>query len=236
MFTRKEIKIKNRPYTQLVAADISERWDLTARLRQTEESLKLRGEELKDTIAGLNTLCREREVQIAKLRAHDVLGQHLSLMLRAVRSEQALDFDLLRAQSETLLDSLRISKNEASPREKFDSMRLTYETIGVQVQLFGDLPENDRLGYIFVDVISEGVVNAVRHGYSTVITARIDCSDNCWSLKLSNDGRPPPGPIVEGGGFGLMRSKVQSQGGALKVTAHPRFMLEILLPGGETGA
>ena len=58
MFTRTELQIRNKPYIQLLAADITERWTLTAQLLQHEDQLKLYGSELTDTIANLHILYR----------------------------------------------------------------------------------------------------------------------------------------------------------------------------------
>jgi len=230
MFTKTELQIKKRPYIQLTASDITERWKLTAELQRQNERLKQKGEELNGIIANLHILSREKEIQKAKLRAHDVLGERLTLMLRFLRGEQALDFELLRSQTQDLLKDLQSSQRAASPRDKYDGMRQAYKTIGVEIRLDGELPDEDIIGYVFVDAIKESAVNAVRHGYATAISARICDSDIGLRLEIADNGRSSAQPIVEGGGIGAMRSKAERLGGSLNIVLQPRFTVYVDVP------
>lgn len=230
MFTRTELSIRNKKYIQLVAADVTQRWALTAQLQQQEDLLRQRGEELRETIADVHILSRERETQKAKIRAHDILGQRLSLLLRTVRSRQALDYDLLHGLAQGLLDDLNASQGTPIPQDEFESLRQAFQSIGVEIRLDGDLPQNAVKGRLFVDIIRESVTNAVRHGFATEITVRLDNTDGGHHLEVANNGHPPAGPIIEGGGISGMRSKVKPHGGVLDVTAHPRFKLVVDLP------
>ena len=235
VFTRTEIPIQNKHYIQLTATDITRRWALTAELRQQEELLILRGEELREMIVGLQTLSQTRELQNAKLRAHDILGQRLTMLLHSVNSGQTLDYVLLRTQLQNLLDDLRSGQNTVSPQDKLDNLRRTFKTIGVELYLDGDLPEDDIRGVLLVDIISESVVNAVRHGFASQIFVQVDHSDGAWHLEITDNGNvhTPPHPLIEGGGIGGMRGKVEPRGGSLAVITHPRFILRVELPGGQ---
>jgi len=213
--------------------DITKRWALTEQLRQQETELKLRSGELKDTIANLHILRREEELQNTKLRAHDILGGLLTMLLHAIRNEQALDLDMLRIQSRSLQHNLITGQGAACARDKLNSLRRSFETIGVEIQLDGDLPGDEIKGHLLMDVIGEGVLNAVRHGFATKVYVRIKHSHDGWHLEVTDNGRPPVQQIIEGGGIGGVRKKLEPHGGALKVTANPRFVLTADLPGGE---
>jgi len=230
MFTRTELRIKKRVYIQLTASDITEQWKLTAELRRQNDQLKQKSDELNEIIAKLHILSREKEIQKAKLRAHDILGERLTLTLSFLRNEQALDIDLLRAQTRDLFGGLKSSQNAASPRDKYDGMRQAYKTIGVEIRLDGELPDEDIKGYVFVDAIKESAVNAVRHGYATVISARAGGSDTGWHLEIADNGRSSAQPIIEGGGIGGMRSKAERLGGSLNIVLQPCFTVYINLP------
>ena len=235
VFIRTEIRIKNKSYIQLTATDITNRWALTSELRRQEELLIIRGEELREMIANLQALSRAREFQNAKLRTHDILGQYLTMLLHTINSGQPLDYNLLQSQLQSLLHDLKSSGNEASPRGKMDNLQRTFKTIDVEICLDGDLPEDNTKGHVFVDIISESVVNAVRHAFATKIFAKVDHLENIWHLEITDNGSVhlPPAQIIEGGGIGGMRAKVESQGGSLVVVNTPRFMLKIELPGGN---
>ena len=221
-FTRTELHIKRKKYIQLTAADITERWELTAQLQQQNEQLQQRGEELKNTIANLHTLSRERETQKAKMRAHDILGHRMTLLLRTVRNEQALDYDSLRALSQSLLEELK--RRAPEQRDFLESLRREFTRVGVEIRLEGILPENP----LFAEIIREGVTNAVRHGFATQVFVHIEAS----RLRITDNGAAPPDQITEGGGLGNIREQAEACGGALRVTAQPHLALEIILPGG----
>ena len=234
MFTRTEIQVKNKRYHQLTATDITERWALTAELQRQEELLILRGEELRQMIEDLKTLSKIRELKNAKLRAHDILGQRLTMLLHSINSGQEFDYNLLRTQLQSLPSDLKSGQSAASPENKLWNLQRTFQTIGVEIQMDGILPKDDVIGYIFVDVIGESVVNAVRHGFASNVFVRIDHSENIWHLEISDNGNVPSAsmPVKEGGGIGGMRNKVEPYGGLLTVTNDSRFILKVALPGG----
>ena len=235
MFTRTELRIKSRPYIQLSAADITQRWALTAQLQRQEQQLLLRREELKETVGRLQILSEEKELQNARLRTHDILNQRLVSLIGAARGGQEPDYDLLRAQSRSLLDDLKSRQSAASPRDKIEILRQGCKTIGVTISLDGELPENDIDGYIFADIVREGTANAVRHGFATEVYVRLSCSDGVRHLEISDNGRPPSGPVTEGSGIEGMRGKLAQRGGSLLVAAHPRFILNAELPDCKEG-
>ena len=109
----------------------------------------------------------------------------------------------------------------------------------MEIQLDGELPEDIALSqgavkeHLLMDVIREGVVNAVRHGFATKVSVWIKHPDDVWYLKVTDNGRPPVRPIIEGGGIGGMRKKLEPHGGRLKVVTNPRFVLTVDLPEGE---
>jgi signal transduction histidine kinase len=234
MFTRTQLQIRNKPHIQLAAADITELWALTEQLQQQEDQLKQRSEELRETIANLHILSREKELQNAKTRAHDVLGGRLTLLLHTIRNEQTLSIDLLRSQTQSLLDDLRSIQSTASPQEKFANLQQTFEIIGVEIYLEGALPEDETKSDLFVDIISEGVANAVRHGYATTVAVRLWHSNHGWHMEITDNGRPPALPVAAGGGISGIRKKLEPHGGRLELTARPRYVLAVDIPGGET--
>ena len=232
MFIKTKIQIKNKAYTQIAATDITERWKLIAELNRQYDELTLKGEKINALIANLHILCRERELQSAKQRAHDILGGRLTLLLHAMRNNQAFDPGMLRTQLQGLMDDLKSGQGSASVRDKFESLRQSFEIICVEIRLDGKLPEDDINGYIMVEIIGEGVANAVRHGYATMVSVQIRHSNDGWYLEITDNGHPPAHPIIEGSGISGIRGKIAPYGGTLKVSTTPCFVLTVDLPGG----
>ena len=235
MFTRTNLRIGRKTYLQLTAADITERWELTAQLQRQNGQLAQKSGELRRTIENLHALNLERETQKAKTRAHDVLGQRLSLLQRAVRGERP-DYDLLRSLSQGLLEELRVGREAPCAQEFLDSLRRDFRLIGVEIALEGPLPEGCAGRELFADIVRESTTNAVRHGIATRVDIRIERTGAGCRMRITDNGPPPPGPAAEGGGLGSIRKKVEACGGALRVTCQPQFVLEIDLPGGDEDA
>ncbi len=224
MFTWTELQLKRKIYVQLTAADITERWELTEQLQGQEEKLKQRRDEISAAIANLHKLSRERETQKAKMRAHDILGERLTLLLRAIRSEQAPEYDLLRALSGGLIDELKAAE-DMTPQDKLDSLVNIFGTLGVSIETIGELPNDHEKARLFVEIAREAVTNAVKHGFATEVTIRT----NGERMEISDNGFSC-GEIKEGGGLSGMRRRLSPFGGALFVQIEPRFTLTVELP------
>ncbi len=224
MFTKTELQIKRRTYIQLTAADITERWRLTGQLRERESRLSQRREELSAAIANINTLSRERETQRAKLRTHDILGERLTLLLRAIRTEQAPDYELLHTLTGGLSGVIKAAG--ASARDELDSLVNTFGALGVAVEISGELPGDGETARLFAEIAREAVANAVKHGFAT----RVNIETSASRMAISDNGFSTSGAIKEGGGLGGMRKRLEPLNGALTVETQPRFTLTVLLP------
>ena len=50
------------------------------------------------------------------------------------------------------------------------------------------------------------------------------------TVTITNNGRPPRGEIIEGGGLSALRRRIEGSGGTMTAAARPRFALTIHLP------
>ena len=229
-FSITELWAGRKKYYQLTAADVTISWQLTARLAPKNDELLQRQNELSKTIKNLHILTREIETQKAKMRAHDILGERLTLLLRSVRGEKALDYGLLRTLSLGLIEELKTIHSAPAPQDELDSLRQTFGYVGVELLVVGQLPEDSDLGQLIVDITREAVTNAVRHGFATCIQVKIDDAVETCVLQVTDNGHPPPSEITEGGGISGIRKKVAQFGGTVTVFAQPRFTLNVEIP------
>ena len=89
------ISLGSRAVTLLTADDVTEQWDAVTILARQNQALQKRGQELRHTIEHLQSICEAEEIARSKGRVHDLLGQRISLLLRALRDGQQLDEALL---------------------------------------------------------------------------------------------------------------------------------------------
>jgi len=233
-FSITELPIGKKKYFQLTAIEISELWNITLQLHPQNDILLLRQSELNDTIAQLYLLSRERETQKAKMRAHDILGEHLAVLKSTIFADKTPDYVLLRALSHELLDELKAVSSDPSPQDELESMKYIFKAIDVDIVIDGSVPDDFDKGRLIVEIIREALNNAVRHGFATQVTISIESTDNGINLTIKDNGYPPY-EIKEGGGISGMRKKLESYDGTLQISAEPQFALVINLPGGKGG-
>lgn len=232
MFTKTDISFRMKNYVHISVADVSEIWALTAKLQLQNIELRRKSDELKNTIANLHILSKEKEIENAKIRAHDILGQRLSLLLRTIQNDNNFDYDLLISLSRGLLDELKAEQGEIGPYDELKNIQQIFDSIGVDIRFEGELPDNEQQACLFVDIIREGSTNAVRHGLATQINIWSELIDNEYNLTITNNGYTTTEPITTGSGIGLMRKKVNDQGGNLDITLQPLFTVSVVIPGG----
>jgi len=228
-----ELPIRKKKYIQLTATEISEQWKLMSELHRQNDTLLKRQGELNETIANLHILSRERETQRAKMRVHDILGKHLSVLQGAILGNKTPDYPLLRSLSQGLIDDLKTSDKDPEPQVELYTMQQIFQTVGVEIVVTGSLPEDHEKAQLVIDIVREAVNNAVRHGLATRVIVSIEDSDNGISLEITDNGYPPL-VIKEGGGISGMRSKVEPFNGELHIVVDPQFVLSVDLPGGKS--
>ncbi len=233
IFTKTDISFRMKKYIHISAAEVTELWILTAKLQSQEEELKYKSDELKKRIANLHILSKKKEIDNARMRAHDILGQRLTVLLRIIQTESKADDNLLKSLSKGLLAELKVENNEIQPYEELKRIQKVFNDIGINIEFEGVLPDNNQQACLFVDIIKESCTNAVRHALATQINIKGEVKKNKYKLTISNNGYTPATPITPGNGIKVMRKKVSAQGGNLNIIHRPIFSLFVVLPGGE---
>lgn len=233
MFTKAEIVLGHKKYSHISASDVSRQWALTTQLQQQNQALQDKSAMLKQTMSNLYTLCQEKEIENGKTRAHDVLGQRLSVMLRTIQDKKGVNHDLLSSLSKGLLEELKKEQNQTPPIQQVKNIQNIFSEIGVDIDFKGEFPKKEQEWDLFIDIIRESTTNAVRHGLATKIIIRIDKKEEEFHLTITNNGYIPNNPIKLGSGIKAMRKKTRALGGTLEIKQDPIFTLSVTVPGGE---
>ena len=233
MLTKTDVSYLMKNYIHISLANVSQLWELTSKLQVQDKELRNKSNELKETIANLHNLSIKKEIENARMRAHDILGQRLSVLLRTIRSDNDIDYDLLESLSKGLLAELREERDEIGPYDELKSIQEIFASIGVEIKFEGNFPKNEDQADLFVDIIREGSTNAVRHGLATEINIKAELIEDTYNLTINNNGHTSTTPITAGSGIKVMRKKVSAQGGNLNIIYHPTFTLSAVLPGGD---
>jgi len=228
-FAVTELQIGKRTYIQMTATEITEQWNLTSRLHPQNDILLQRQIELNETIANLQILSREREAQNAKMRAHDILGKHLTVLQGIVFGSQKPDYSLLRSLSNGIMDDFNAASNEPTAQEELNSLKQIFTVIGVELEISGKIPDDPQRGRLFTEIIREAVNNSVRHGFASKIMVFIEETEAGSALVISDNGYSPV-TLKEGGGIKAMRKKTEQWGGSMQVSLTPQFVLSVNIP------
>ena len=232
MFREYEMSIEGKKYCQISASPVTLQWSATKRLQAQNEQLEQRSAELKQTLANLKSIYMNEETLRMKSHIHDVLGQRIAVLLRTLRQAEIPDKNLLREFVENLPQDLRQIKSEYSAEQEMRIMVEMFKGIGVETVVQGDLPKDKIQAKFFVNIITESITNAVRHGFATEIEIICINNDNEWVLEISNLGILPDSPIVEGGGISNIRRRLSEIGGKLELKLGPKFLLVATIPKG----
>lgn len=233
MFTKTDIQFMMKNHIHISVADVSNLWDMTVKLQIKEQELIQKSEEIKDRIANLHILSKEKEIENAKIRAHDILGQRLTVLLRIIQNESNPDYELLKSLSKGLLAELKAEQREVGAYDQVKSIQQIFAAIGVEINFEGELPNDTCKALLFVDIIRESATNAVRHGFATQVNIKVELIENEYKLTIKNNGHTTTRPSNLGTGIKVMKKKVFAQGGNFNITYQPCFTLSIVLPGGD---
>lgn len=234
MFARSNITIKKKNYKHISATNISNMWKMTEKLQNQKEILEIKSDQLKTTISNLYLISQTKELEKAKIRTHNLLGQRLSVLLRMIQNDDKLDYKLLMQLSDGLIEQLKEENSEITPKEELENIFNIFAAIGVEIHFTGILPKNDQESKLFIDIIREGCTNAVRHGLATEIKINSTLINDSYNLKITNEGYTVKNPIIPGGGIKAINKKLTDLGGNLEIESYPLFMLSADLPGGVT--
>jgi len=228
MFAQSKMLIGKKWYTQLTATDVTEQWSLTEELRAKKAQLEQRGLELSAALNELDAVCRAEEALWLRTRVHDVLGQRVTLLLRALREQTQPDTQL-SAFAHDLPQLLRENRDTEAAARRLQRLQELMREIGVTLSVQGGLPDCPETADLIADIIMECSTNAVRHGFAAEIEAQIGQG----ILTVANNGRLPERALVPGHGITGMQKKLAATGGRLTIQTTAPFTVTAEFPGGN---
>ena len=181
---------------------------------------------------------------------HDVLGHTLSVVvLKAELAAKLVECDPGRAQREMrevegiareALADVRHAIRGYRARglgEELARAKATLETAGVRAQceapdmaaLAGKISATQET--VLALVVRESVTNVVRHAQASICRIRLERTDNCCRLEISDDGRG--GAAEEGNGLRGMRERVEALGGNMTREISQGTRLIVTIPAGS---
>lgn len=131
---------------------------------------------------------------------------------------------------------MRQEAEEGAERSSLHMLVQTAKAYGITVEVHGQMPEQKATEELFLEAAAEALTNAVRHADARTLRIRFSETGTHDQVSFQNDGKLPEREIVEGGGLGALRRKVETAGGVMSICCRPEYTLTITITkdGGET--
>ena len=228
-FWRDEIRTEDGLFYELIAVDVTEEYRLTRELEEKQREAKIQNSRLKALIDTIEYVTMSRELLQIKTALHDNLGQRLLYARRYLLAPDSVDrTEMLKVWN----DNLRHLQHEGP-----EDWQLPYyvigkqaEKLGIDLTIEGKLPTEEHLLTVTDAAISAHIINVLRHAGGTRVLIRITETPGTYTMRFTNDGRPPKGEIREKGGLSNLRREVEAAGGTMAVKSSPYFELILTLP------
>lgn len=240
---------------ELLAYDITKRYEKSVELEKRNEHLNAVNEGLREYSSNLDSIIRQKEMLNAKIRLHDDVGRSL-LALKAYlayddsESGAAGDYGInndtdynkngttnlrhdRRHLEEFWKSTIAVLNNEAEREPDVDRMgviKKAAEAVNVRLVINGELRADDRssgVEELLAAAIHECLTNTVKHADGDRLNVDIEYSEEELVIRLTNNGRPPEGEISETGGLMNLRKMVEMKGGEMIIESEPGFVLTI---------
>ena len=216
-------------FYELISSDISTQYAMTQELMIENSRLQEMEKRLREYGSNIVSLTREKEILAAKMHVHDELGQLLLMTQRQMEEDTDREaLNDLQQRWGSIAEMLEVdSGSDSGKMYAMDELRKAADSIGMEIELEGELPSSEKLQHVFLVGAMECMLNASHHGHATRMKIRVEERNNQLILQYTNNGTPPAGYVQEGGGLSLVRSAVEELDGEMHLYYEPEFMLEL---------
>lgn len=215
------------PNMRIFAYDVTQEAQTLQAIELANNELAAQQDELRASMETVREAAENEAMLRMRGRVHDIIGQRLSMVHRALEDNAISDeeLDRLKPLLKGILDDLA-AETTIEPSEELAATVAAFALTGVTVTVEGDLPDDPVRAKVFADCVRESCTNAVKHARST----HVHVSLSPESVSASNDGPLPTLPIHESTGLTNMRRAAASIGATLTIDAlEPPFTIRLTM-------
>ena len=216
--------------TALLAADVTEAYRKTQDLERQKERLYAINRQLAGYNREIVDLTIQTEILSARARLHDEIGTDLLLMKKLLRlGVNEAELEELRRRLRRNISCLK-DDAEAQTADELTVLLETARSLGVAVEIEGEIPADAVLANVITTGLHESLTNLLRHAHGDRLRLRLDRGDRRIRAEYSGNGDPPAGEIRETGGLRTLRQMTEALGGTMTVSADPTLRVTLNLP------
>lgn len=215
-------------FYQLTAANTTQVQAVTDELKEKNKELAALNLRLRAHRENVEELTREKERLETRARIHSDLGQALLAARCFLLDKGGTQIPPLEMWQYTIAMLRKNTKINESEQPLDMLMRIT-ETTGITIEVSGKFPTEKEIQKLFVQAAAEALTNAVGHAKAKTLYIEVEETKHRYFMIIRNDGEKPKNMIIEGGGLGALRKRIEGAGGTMKVTGAPEFSMQISL-------
>lgn len=213
---------------QITAADTTELYQLMNQLREENRNLEMMYQRIRDYGDKVDQYVITKERLETRMNLHSFLGQALLTTRHYLRYDKG-DVEKIYDMWQRNIDVLRMEAEPQQELDLFSELKANAQVVGINVITTGIQPDVPYIQRLLASAGVEAVINAGKHADAKNLYIDIQENDKEYIAKYMNDGKVPQKNIIEGGGLGNLRVKVERAGGNMKIENISRFILTIKL-------
>ena len=232
MFQEEEILSGGRPYTQLIAFDVTRQYEITELLLSKNKKLTDLQTRIKAYSAMVTQLAMNEEILRARVTVHDEMGYLLLSGKYYLDHEDTADAEnLLRLERYThrLLMREGEEPDDAVPDEFTRALAIA-GAIGVKVTVEGVPPTAEPARTLLGSAIRECAANVKKHAGGDAMRITFLPEEGKINAVFSGNGAAPQTPVIPTGGLKNLRIAVEKAGGELRIRSKPGVTVTVILP------
>lgn len=210
-------------YTQILAEDVTDIMNTNERLLENTEELRGTNESLREMYDMLSERIRDQENVNLKMSIHNNMGSSLLALSGIIAGTMEGDE---KRQIKILKNAVSYFSNDRPDLPKtMEEVISRAEKINVKVETEGEFPEDPEMRNLIAVAAGECVTNCVRHAGGSELLVSSAAGDETYTVRITNNGRNPERPVVEGGGLSSLRRRAEAAGAAMEIEIKPEFAL-----------
>lgn len=215
-------------YTEVIFSDVTELYEKNLKLKEQTIQLEKISRDLKVLSDNVSTMTKEKELLAAKTRLHDRMSAGIIAMRQILKQEQTTE-ETADAVSlfQKAVSAIKNDNEYPLERGELAEFMRDADTIGVKVELNGELPQQQEQHRVFLIAMRECLTNSVRHADATKLTIDIQEDDNYFSIRITNNGEPPESKVMPKGGLLNLYNHITNLGGTMDIQSNPVFTLTV---------
>lgn len=227
-FSCTAVKAEEQLLHMLIAADMTQEYSRTQALQERKQMVEQLNERMTAYQREVLALIASQEVLNAKVKIHNELGTSLLATRKYLLNGSDADKDTLL---QMIRQNLTFLKQDAEPqiRDEYELILSTAHELGLEIELSGELPQEESMKHIAAAAIHECCTNTIRHAGGNKLWVCAEHDEHAYRMDLCNNGKQPTEPVAEKGGLSSLRRLVEQVGGTMTITISPDFHLTIIL-------